>query len=474
MMIKYLYTIICALLLTIKLFAWDRYSNEIEATVDEYVPATNIVRYYFDLSITTTCDFYTDNISEGGDTYMHLWNESQNVQVAKNDDASVPSGYPWASRITMSLPAGSYILFVRSYNQYSKGRCNLYRNGSIVISNVRFGGFLSACTWDYEGDRKRTTNLSSGGDTYCLLLDQNYNLVGYDDDDGDGLASSIMFPYTGLFYFVTGAYSEAKECTCDLTYTSDSNLEFISLCGPEVRHVESGTEFTTEFNYSHNPAYSTCVEANAWQFQGQRLSNTDWGIDNVDLLWIHSHGGWGGCEMRNGTFLDFTAPTSAVGSGDRTNNEVGDLEYLCVLACQTVRVEHKTSFTWLVNRGWMSTSTNKGLFDGLHVVVGYHSDHHNKDPLFKEPSWNFEARTFANKLEEGWGIWWAWIQTNQETEDEYSGWFSSFSPGMASVIGIWPQYNEKIADHRSDDIVFGMPEYTFGIAWYGDGDEPPD
>lgn len=476
-----------SLLLPATVHCWDRFANETEVAVATGVNATALMRYTFSLSAGANVDLYTDQLTPGGDTYVHVWDVANNRQVAYNDDAAVPGGNSLASRVTTWLPAGTYTVFVRSYSSTSTGTANLYYNGSLVLSNAKFGGTKISLSGRgvLRGDRIRTFGLPSGTDTYILYLDASGRLAGWDDDAGGSLSSQLEVPLNGDGTVVVGAYNPGTEGAVSLGWTPDAHWEFTSLCGPEQRNVESGASFTSAVGVSitsffplqisilnnHNPALTTSGDAHDYLFQSQRLSGTDWGIDNFDLVWIHSHGNVGGTlAMRDaGSVIDIAAPTSAVGSGDRTNNRVGKLAYLAVLSCETVRIEHTQSWDWLTNSGWASTATQKGLFEGLHMVVGYHSDHSNTSDSYK-----YEGSTFGGKVAGGEGIWQAWWETNEATSDEYSGWFSSFSPGMASAIAVTAKAGENINDRRSADIKYGDAGYLFTVSWYGTGDTPPN
>ncbi|MDD5674156.1 MAG: DVUA0089 family protein [Chitinivibrionales bacterium] len=458
-------------------YGWDRYSNETENIIGTGISATNIIRYSFILTSAQSCDFYTDEIdNSNGDTYLYIWSNSENRQIAKNDDGIVPSGNPWASRIIVTLAPGSYTVFVRAYGVFSIANCSLFRNGTKVVSSTRFGGYVFSLYGRAigEGDRLRTRNLSANGDTYCLLLNSNGDLVGYNDDADGSLASSIMSQWGGGGNFIVGAYSPGSECVCDIGWTEDKNLEFISLCGPEQRNVNAGAAFTSSMSNgnNHNPAYTTTLEANAWQFQGSRLSNSDYGVDNADMLWIFTHGAPGFIAMRNGSGVQLTGSLSSCGGADRNENRCGDLEYMAVLSCETVKIKHSQSFNWLVDDGWKSTSSKKGLFEGLHYIVGYHSTEWSNNTAGNSDS--YIAGHYASKLKTGTGIWQAWRECNEEASKEYSGWFNSFSPGMASAICLDAQKDEKLSDFRSADIILGNSNYLFRVWWYGTGDAPPN
>lgn len=476
-----LFCLIC-LSTQIRSQTWDRYSNESEITIWTGVSATHIIRYYFSVSEWSWVDFLTDNLTSGSDTYMHLWSRTENREIAHNDDGQVPSGNPWASRIETAIPPGEYIIFVRHYHsdQYDlrTGRCDLYYNLWLVESNQKFGGHQIPFS-SPEGTRFRTINVPSGGDTYVMLLSHTGEMVGFDDDGGGGYTSSIIDgldrrqldgDYTHL---VVGSYNEVRECVCNIGYTEDKNLEFLSLCGEEQRHVESGTQFTANFPKTHNPGFSTVRNAESWQFTTDRVTNVEWGIDGVDLYWMHSHGSAGGMiYMRNGSGVDLSSPGSHCGVGDQYFGLSGDLEYACQLSCQTVRLEHMQSSGWLQTSGWQTYESNsirvKGLFEGLHVIVGYHSNHSNTSD-----SYNFEGKTFAKKLNANKGIWQAWKETNEETHNKYSNWFYNFKIGIASTIAPTEHKDENITNFRTRDIKYGDAGYFFTWSYYGYGDDIP-
>jgi hypothetical protein len=472
------------LLLNSTSYGWDRYSNETESIIGTGVSATNIMRYQFTVTATKAYDIYTDEASSGGDTYMNLWDENGKRQVAKNDDASVPSGNIWCSRIKATLNPGTYIVFVRAWSEAYPGTASLFVNGTRVLANTKFrGSKVTAIPTDLrKGDRLRTKNLSpSTGDTYCLLTTSGFDVVGYNDNGGDPAnyrASSVTVPSSGQWAVIVGSYSASNECTCDLALTRDYNLGFISLAGPEQRHVDGASEFTRDFSSGyalcHNPGYTTCYAATSWEFTSQRLSSTDAGIDNVDLMYIFTHGAPRLVEMRDGTGLVITGAVASCGVNDRTDNTFGTLEFMAIFSCQTVRIEHTQSFDWLVNSGWKSSATQKGLFEGLHEVVGYHSDYTNNHPALSENSEIYEARDFSNKLRGGQSVWDAFWQTNSESATKYSNWFFTFKPGTASSISIVSQKDQKLADFRTDDVTYGNSAYLFNIRWYGSGGAPPN
>lgn len=89
-----------------------------------------------------------------GDTYMYLWSITENRQVAKNDDG----GAGYHSKITMTLPEGSYKVFVRSYGSNASSTCDLYKNNIRVLNDVEFAGTkVNVSSRDAETKQEETT-----------------------------------------------------------------------------------------------------------------------------------------------------------------------------------------------------------------------------------------------------------------------------------------------------------------------------
>jgi hypothetical protein len=432
---------------------------------------------------------------------MHLYSFDQNREVAQNDDGSVPSGYPYASRITQYLKPGYYGIFIHAYcsNQYDLshfGRCNLYYNGNDVVDNFKFGGqMISAYT--NKGDRVSTTNLSGNGgneDTYMLLLAANGEMVGF-DDDGNGYPKSAIIDALdkrqseyGPSYYVIGAFWEEFECLCDLQITHNSNYEFASFYGSDDFQQECANAFGNTFTNSsnHNTASSNGTFASSAPFfENNRLSQADGkGIDMFDLIFINCHGNVGEISMNNHDQVYLTQSNHNLGSGDRIEGLSGDLEYLCLLSCMTVRLQHTQSFDWLGPAGWASYTDasgnfHKGVFDGLHVVVGFHSLHnfwYVGWPI-SEDNYSSWGNRLANKIKGNTSIWNSWQETCQEESAEYPyWWWNDYTPGNACAIAINGMLGESLANRQNRDIRYGDSRYLFQIATFctNSEDMPPN
>ena len=170
--------------------AWDRYSNDSEYWLGNY-SFQKIMRYSFSVGAAGVVTLETANTS--GDTYMYLWSETESKQIAIDDD----SGAGTCSRISVWLRPGSYTAFIRSYNNNQPAYCDLYKNGTRVITQGRYSGnkvYMGALRAE---TRFRTTDLSSGSDTYCLLQDDNMELGVWRSMGTNDLGYKIAEPLIG-------------------------------------------------------------------------------------------------------------------------------------------------------------------------------------------------------------------------------------------------------------------------------------
>ncbi len=450
------------------LMSWDRYTNETEHVIGNY-SFQKIIHYSFSISTAQTVTLETKD--SNGDTYMYLWSDTENRQITKNDDG----GAGYHSKITSYLQAGTYKVFVRSYSSNASSTCDLYKNGYQVYSDVEFAG-TKVYVGSYDAEtRFRTTDLV--GDTYVLLLNSSGNLIGYDDDGGGGLASSVIAAEKPS-YFIVGAYSSSNEGTANVRYTKDDHLEFRAYCGgPQSRFPQSGNEFISEFetgDYNHENVIAT----ERWNFLNNRLDD-EWGSDGVDLVWYHGHGGTGTISDDdydetnwNTSSIDFTSPEGRSGSGHRTNSKSGDLEYISFLSCEVVEIGSESSWGWLDTFGWRSYYNNgnliKGFFDGLHIVVGYHTLQYDHTGVYNRKSWMYHAEQYANNLDSGDSIWDSWKGAYRKATDkvEHWLWYPDVDLGEISSIHIVPQQDETINDFKSTDYKIGDSNYYFGWRKY--------
>ncbi|HOV14325.1 MAG TPA: PPC domain-containing protein, partial [Spirochaetota bacterium] len=212
--------IFITLLTVINIFCWDRYSNDSEMWFQESINFQSIIHYSFYVSTSQTVTLETTNTS--GDTYMYLWSETDCKQIAKDDD----SGEGACSKIITSLSPGTYIVFIRSYSSNAASTCNLLKNGQTVLTNAKYSGYKYNVSQFNEETRFKAQ--PDYGDTYCLLVNTNGDLIGYNDDSNSSLGSQIIASEKPL-YFILGSYSPTIEGTARFSFTEDMNKEYLAM-----------------------------------------------------------------------------------------------------------------------------------------------------------------------------------------------------------------------------------------------------
>lgn len=458
-------TVLLSLLsLSATVFAWDRYDNETEWY---HSPAANyafeaIISYQF--SVSGFEDVVLETTNSTGDTYMYLWFNTINSQYAKDDDG----GLGTCSKIETSLWPGTYTVFIRSFSSGVEGTCNLIKNGVTVKSNDRFSGTNIDLTYYPAETKFITKDLSPGlADTYCLLLNRTGDLIGVNDDYSNSRASSIEAsekPYN----MIIGAFSASSEGTCKLAYMEDLHPEFLALCGSEDRHAVSGNQFIEAFDSADYPdAYTNALQLQPSIFTTPTRINY---ANQVDLIWVHAHGSPGLIWSHDDVAVDFTSSDGTSGSGFHTANRSGDLEYVAFLSCQVVRIESETSWDWLVDRGWKSALWSPGFFEGVHLVVGFHTNYtfYNAHGGTSHSSYYWHAKAFANNLDDGETVWDAWKHAYEDATDKIEHW--AYCPdvdfGEISSIHIVPNQDDTLSDHNTQDYTYGDSGYYLGFRRY--------
>ncbi len=460
-----------------------RFNNDIETKSGGTWACPAIINYTLNVPYGEEYTIETTNLTAGGDTYMYLWSEKEHRQMARNDDG----GEGLASKITMHLPYGVYKVFVRSYSSNIEGYCDLEVNGVRKLNQNKFSGtivYLIEHMWVYLTEaRVRTKN---GNDPYLLAIDDNNDLMAYNDDDPSGGYEACLYLAEVPKFFILGAWLEPFEGECEIWVTEDRNLEFLSLYGSLQEHKKGALSFAYTFDPQTNPAGKwtavgiTSRHIDHWENGVYNTNTMNGGIDDVDLVFVSAHGASGRVETLDEGFLDITCYKTNAGGNNILNANYGDLEYMAFQTCQTVRIEHTQSFDWLRDDGWASGISPhnggfyKGFFDGVHLVLGYHSNYSCYPKSSRDDSNEYDARIFAEELEGGNTLWESWKNANERTYQSYHSWFTNGSPGMASMIAVYDKRNEKLSDFRSEDIAYGHPRYgTWSLHWYGRSSDVP-
>ncbi|MFQ5821372.1 MAG: FG-GAP-like repeat-containing protein [Candidatus Heimdallarchaeota archaeon] len=160
-------------------------------------------------------------------------------------------------------------------------------------------------------------------------------------------------------------------------------------------------------------------------------------VDSADLAYVSGHGSSSYIALSKGEGCGLT--NSSWGSWS-SNSRKGDLEYIAFESCSVLSL----SGNWWER--WRSTPNKKGPFSGLHLACGF-TNKHKESPVFEL------SDEFAENLEDGFCVRWAWLEATDDEDDWV--WFHN---NIGCVIYLKPHKYETIWGHKAKD------------RWYHDSD----
>ena len=168
---------------------------------------------------------YVIETQGGFDTFIELYDDS-GYQLASDDDG----GDGGASRLIWSAPSsGNYYVKVRGFDYYESGSYSIslirldpddHGNTMRSATRLRFDDQLTGSVnpgeedyFEFEARRDRTYVFETVGeiDTEIELLDEDGDLMAYDDDGGQNGGSLLQWAATssGRYYLVVRGYSSS-------------------------------------------------------------------------------------------------------------------------------------------------------------------------------------------------------------------------------------------------------------------------
>lgn len=173
--------------------------------------------------------------------------------------------------------------------------------------------------------------------------------------------------------------------------------------------------------------------------------------DAVDLVYMAGHGSPSSITLRD-TEGSCDLSTYKWGSFSSAGN-TGDLEYIVFHSCQVTRN----------NTGWrarwkMQNSTDDKPFSGLHIAMGYRTNHYNGGSVGAGPA---AADDFAENLEDGYNVRYAWYKAAVDNRSHTSG-------NRPCIIYVRPHQFETIDHHNSIDYRYGDPDYLIDAYYLAD------
>ena len=143
----------------------------------------------------------TRDLSEGGDTVVHLFWREGDREVAFDDDGGQEAGASMFSHVAER--AGAYVILIRAYATGDEGRCDLLVDGELKLRGAPFGGssvpvapgrtLQVVLLNDGQAQDPWPPTRHAATDTLLLVVDgETGALAQLDDDSGVELGSALQ------------------------------------------------------------------------------------------------------------------------------------------------------------------------------------------------------------------------------------------------------------------------------------------
>lgn len=216
----------------------------------------------------------------------------------------------------------------------------------------------------------------------------------------------------------------------------------------ETRFVEYTGGFLSEFSGTTTWTQSQYYWGQCFMLGSSHLSYTD----DADIAYLAGHGSPASISLDSNDASGCDLSTMGWGSFS-SSGRTGDLEYIVFHSCQVT----KNVANWRNN--WkMSSSTSVKPFSGLHVAMGYRTDHYNGTG-----AGGLCADEFAENIEDGYSVRYAWYKAAIDNR-------SHTTHNRPCIFYVRPHQNETIAHHNSMDYRYGDSEYNIDAYYLGDDD----
>jgi hypothetical protein len=162
-------------------------------------------------------------------------------------------------------------------------------------------------------------------------------------------------------------------------------------------------------------------------------------VDSADLAFISGHGNVSSIDMSAGQGTNLEK--CAWGSWS-SNSRKGDLEYIAFESCRVLSLDGD----W--TKRWKCRPNKRRPFAGLHVAAGFKSDH------WESPVYQLSDE-FAENLEEGYNVRWAWL----DAADDENDWVWGYD-NFGCVIYVKPYQYETRSQHAAYDRWYHDSDYV--------------
>jgi hypothetical protein len=173
--------------------------------------------------------------------------------------------------------------------------------------------------------------------------------------------------------------------------------------------------------------------------------------DKNDLVYMAGHGAPSSFWLQAGE--ECILSDKKWGSWSESGR-TADLEYIVFHSCQVLSLTGDWRSRWK-----QSSNTDSKPFSGLHVAMGYRTNHYNHTNY--GPS---AADDFAANLEAGYSVRYSWYKAAIDNRD------GGTTENCPSIFYVRPHLSETIDQHNSVDYRFEDPSYKIDAMYMNDSE----
>jgi hypothetical protein len=315
-------------------------------------------------------------------------------------------------------------------------KTNAGRYGKLMVKEYGYNIYINYVTYNSSGTVYRQGNNLRIRGTWSCDLDLGVESSTGADFWWEQATSTVRYltPQNSALFLI---YMRRYE---------DVNDQFASyVSNEETRFVDYTRAFIDQF--------SDKWSMTEWLWGQCRFLGSDHltFADKNDLVYMAGHGAPSSFWLQSGE--ECTLGDKKWGSWSESGR-TGDLEYIVFHSCQVLSLTGDWRSRWK-----QASNTDAKPFSGLHVAMGYRTDHYNGD-INAGPS---AADDFAANLEAGYSVRYAWYKAAIDNR-------SHTSENKPSIFFVRPHKYETIDQHNSVDYRFEDPSYKIDAYYMNDSE----
>jgi hypothetical protein len=229
----------------------------------------------------------------------------------------------------------------------------------------------------------------------------------------------------------------------NLVLSEDTDHQYVVYVSNEGSgYVGIGWAFISEFD-----SWGGWVRTQYYWGQARFLGSDHlYFADSADLCFIACRGSASYLVMSAGQVVWLQNIALGSYSTSLVSRGRGDLEYIVFHASNVMQLGSGWRSRW---RHYYSTRNQKRPFSGLHIAMGFRTNHYNGSGAGR-----WAADEFAENLKDGYTVRYAWYEAAEDAR-----WLAGWMGNKPAIIYVRPHRYERIWQHNSRDYRYGDPEY---------------